>query len=674
MTASRSLRLAAVTTQTVICGFSRSGSTLLYNMLRGTVADAEMPEREAGARQFAGRMDGDIVTKRPLDIFEIGRIEDAVAGRKALKVIVMLRDPRALMTSMHGGVAGEYFQGFDHCFQLNADRLPSYFNPGIVDTERAVRETLAGRTETLAVRYEDLIAAPDRIQAQIADFTGLALNGDFRDVHRRPIAEKLTPQLNGVRALDASRVAGWSAPEHAARLLRQFRLAPELFDMLERWGYARDRRWFDALAAHAPEAFDDAPGTIVGYYTPGTHYEAEARRMEASIRRLGLKLELLAIDSAGDWLANVRRKPQILLEQRRRLRGPLLYVDADAVMHRDPWPYLRLYDGDAAIANHQTGEIISATLLLNDTPGAVALLEAWIAEQARDPAAWDQWSLQKVVQANRADPFSPPLRVQYLPPSMCCVFDRTRRAVPSVDPFIEQLQASRVFRAAGGSEKDRDNLERREQRIAEIDRELSAAQTQSRLLLKQAKAQLAAKDYARAAESFAALLEAADSDSVLPRAELHRRYGSALIHAGETARGVAQTRKALAAADGNADLLCRCVDDFHRAGDNAAGWEALALAERAAPGSPEVRLRRARLLVADNRAQEASVVLDELLHDPELAATHRPSVEKLMERARFLIAHAAAQQADMPASAAEEIPKPTATSWLGRLWPGRKKA
>ena len=45
MTASRSLRLAAVTTQTVICGFSRSGSTLLYNMLRGTAAPPQSTQR-----------------------------------------------------------------------------------------------------------------------------------------------------------------------------------------------------------------------------------------------------------------------------------------------------------------------------------------------------------------------------------------------------------------------------------------------------------------------------------------------------------------------------------------------------------------------------------------------------------------------------------------------------
>ena len=167
--------------------------------------------------------------------------------------------------------------------------------------------------------------------------------------------------------------------------------------------------------------------------------------MASSIRSLALPFELTPINPTKDWLAAVRHKPGFLLEARRRLRGPLLYVDVDAVIHRNPWPYLRGYTGDVAVSGHRREAIISGTLLLNDTPGAVVFLQAWSAEQDERPETWDQHCLEALVTAHRLDA-DPKVRIQYLPPEMCRVFGR-RYSIP-VDAVIEHLQASRERFAA----------------------------------------------------------------------------------------------------------------------------------------------------------------------------------------------------------------------------------
>jgi hypothetical protein len=87
----------------------------------------------------------------------------------------------------------------------------------------------------------------------------------------------------------------------------------------------------------------------VAFYTKNSLYEFEARRMVSSARRLGLSVETTAFDSAGSWVRNASLKAAFLLEARQQHRGPLLYVDVDAVFHRNPWPQLSQYECDIAL-------------------------------------------------------------------------------------------------------------------------------------------------------------------------------------------------------------------------------------------------------------------------------------------------------------------------------------
>ncbi len=217
-----------------------------------------------------------------------------------------------------------------------------------------------------------------------------------------------------------------------------------------------------------------ADGPIVAFFTEGSFYEREKERMVRSAERIGLKVHATALPSAGSWVLNAGLKPGFLLEERTRLRGPLLYVDVDAVFHSNPWPELRGLDCDIAAYYEADGSLVSATLLINDTPEAAHLLELWRQGCLANPDMWDQLVLQRII-AEDARRAQPRFRVIRLPVSFCWIFDRVENEHVS-EVFIEQLQASREAtkrkRWFGRIGK---RLKRRRDRVDEIERILNAA-------------------------------------------------------------------------------------------------------------------------------------------------------------------------------------------------------
>lgn len=212
-----------------------------------------------------------------------------------------------------------------------------------------------------------------------------------------------------------------------------------------------------------------ASGTVVGFYTRNSFYADEAKRMEKSARRLGLIVETTAMDGAGSWVRNAALKPTFLLNVREVHRGPLLYVDVDAVFHKDPWPELDAIDADIGVFYSREGNLISATIYLADTVEVLELLRQWKDACDYQPEIWDQVTLQEILSKICDDR----LTVARLPVSFCWVFDRYKNEF-SAEVYIEQLQASRQAtsksRLFGRRSK---RLVRRDERIKEIERILA---------------------------------------------------------------------------------------------------------------------------------------------------------------------------------------------------------
>jgi len=190
--------------------------------------------------------------------------------------------------------------------------------------------------------------------------------------------------------------------------------------------------------------------TVVAYYTPA--YHEEAQRLRLSLRGWGLRRHLVPVADRGSWQANTQYKPQFLLDMLDRCASqPLLYVDADATMDR--FPYL-LEELDAAcdIAIHRRDwsrkgkppETLSGTIYLRNCRKVHELLKLWRSINDEHPNEWDQRNLERAIKC-----FGGALKVRELPAAYCCIFDGMPEA--GDNPVITHWQASRRLKQKVGA-------------------------------------------------------------------------------------------------------------------------------------------------------------------------------------------------------------------------------
>ncbi len=246
--------------QIVVCGFPRSGTSLLYNMLAVALPHFARDEFEASALTSIWRFE-DHLSKLPLDVLRL----DAVCRRnlhaKRIQVLVPIRDPRDLVTSVHPNVPDDYFIGWETSYRVNLDEAaaPSPELPGIREIAAAL-VGLVGRPglELVRVRYEDLVRTPDDVQECLAARLGLEFRARFSEFHRdserlpyRYDAAHLRPGADASLARessapDPSRAGRWRDPAHRERIREQFGRHPELLALVRAWGYEQDDAWFEA--------------------------------------------------------------------------------------------------------------------------------------------------------------------------------------------------------------------------------------------------------------------------------------------------------------------------------------------------------------------------------------------------------------------------------------------
>ena len=139
----------------------------------------------------------------------------------------------------------------------------------------------------------------------------------------------------------------------------------------------------------------------------------------------------------------------------------MLYVDVDAVFHRNPWPSLAALDCDIAAYHEPDGHLLSGTLYINDTPAAATLLDEWAAACGANPDEWDQLVLERIL-AEDAARAEPRYRQARLPVAYCWIFDKIDNAASAQ---VYRTQASRenkplkgLFRKPGRNVRRRDRI------------------------------------------------------------------------------------------------------------------------------------------------------------------------------------------------------------------------
>ena len=244
--------------QIVICGYPRSGTSLLYNMISASTKGFYYDEFESLSIERIHRY-GNYITKSPVDIFNVGRLDELNIFNKEIYVVIVVRDIRDVITSKHPMLPDEFFIGHDHSWWPHKNDFSKwrYNGPGVIDINRAIKDSVNNRNiNVIKVRYEQIVFDIDGLQKDLESQLNVrfscplrsffknkakmayAYEGDFEASDQSLVLED--------KPINSSRAGKWKKPEYKTRICDQFTECPELFEILIDDGYEVDRSWFDA--------------------------------------------------------------------------------------------------------------------------------------------------------------------------------------------------------------------------------------------------------------------------------------------------------------------------------------------------------------------------------------------------------------------------------------------
>jgi len=228
------LGLPALRTHVVICGFVRSGSTLLQVMAESCVRGVKAFPREMRAlrmAQYALRHHPIMITKRPADIGWMDELRAFYAGRRPeVRFIVTIRDPRAILTSTHPRTREQGYHMMD----------PRSWRTNTFEHYRYALHF----DDTIVVRYEQLVADPMGVQRSLTEFIGWTVDHPFDRYHERARVRGWRAEvMNGFRPVDPAGIDRWRDPKYRDRIRELLEQIPDLPQVLIEMGYEPDTRW-----------------------------------------------------------------------------------------------------------------------------------------------------------------------------------------------------------------------------------------------------------------------------------------------------------------------------------------------------------------------------------------------------------------------------------------------
>jgi hypothetical protein len=217
-------------THILICGFGRSGTTLLLAMLEYALPHARYFGREVRgwrAANYSWRNHALMISKFPADILVLDKLQKLYEKRRAdLKTILMVRDPRDILTSHHVYADIPYF--------MSPERWRGRYKHFVIHRDQP---------DVLVLKYEQIVQDLVKTQNQIEAFIGEKLVRPLAEFYTQDRQEFDQRPLNGWRPVDAQGVGRWARPEHAARIRQMLQEMPELPAALIDLGYETDDSW-----------------------------------------------------------------------------------------------------------------------------------------------------------------------------------------------------------------------------------------------------------------------------------------------------------------------------------------------------------------------------------------------------------------------------------------------
>ena len=136
-----------------------------------------------------------------------------------VKMINLFRDGRDVVTSRHPLDPTKYWVKID-----------TWVN----DVRYGLQ--VAAREHVYTLKYEDLVAAPERVLRQICEFVGEAFESTMLEHHKHTNVATNLAWFAGAQQIHEDSLRKWERPEHRARL-EEFMAHPEAVSLSRRLGY-----------------------------------------------------------------------------------------------------------------------------------------------------------------------------------------------------------------------------------------------------------------------------------------------------------------------------------------------------------------------------------------------------------------------------------------------------
>lgn len=222
----------------IICGMSRSGTSLLYTLLANALPGFTFLDKETSAVSVTG-IDRPLLTKRPLDCMLLEHIYEL--NDRDVKVLFCIRDPRDVICSVHKNVPHDYFIGFKNQYFVVPDKgICQPTNPGLL---QIVTQYSSFNGSFLPIKYEDLVLDRAATAGKIAEYIGETVNIDAFEISEKTnVPNGIMKALNGVRNIDTKSVGQWK--KHPLRVWNEFTENKQMHDLMNILGYEQTPHWF----------------------------------------------------------------------------------------------------------------------------------------------------------------------------------------------------------------------------------------------------------------------------------------------------------------------------------------------------------------------------------------------------------------------------------------------
>ncbi len=190
------------------------------------------PDSEVKYREFAVGYSGTCLTKRPGG----GSLTSILLSHPSIWLVYMLRDPRDIISSIHGRAPDRYWTSLDQW--------------------RKIRKKFVNHkphARLIQLRYEDLVSGPDKLQEELErQIPWLEQIGKFSDFHTlaRPSQESQLA-LRTLRKADTNSIGKWH--NHLPRVAGQIERYGSIQAELQQDGYERDNSWLQILDGVTPD-------------------------------------------------------------------------------------------------------------------------------------------------------------------------------------------------------------------------------------------------------------------------------------------------------------------------------------------------------------------------------------------------------------------------------------